>query len=97
GLVLRASVPVGALAGRDGGMLMAPLPVGVENPPTRRRLIGEATRARKEHADQGTAGIVSMPAALAKVGVRWARHAASSHINLYVTDVPGPAHPLYLA
>src|SRR6185437_13058465 len=42
------------------------------------------------------AGIVVMPAGLARLGVRWARHAASSHINLYVTNVPGPVHPLYL-
>ena len=96
GLVLRASVPVGALAGRDGGMMMAPLPVGIENPGTRLRLIVEATRPRKERADQGVAGIVVMPAGLARLCVRWARHAASSHINLYVTNVPGPVHPLYL-
>jgi diacylglycerol O-acyltransferase len=57
----------------------------------------EATRPRKERADQGVAGIVTMPAGLARLAVRWAGHAASSHINLYVTNVPGPAHPLYLA
>ena len=38
-----------------------------------------------------------MPAGLARLRVRWARRAAPSHINLYVTNVPGPAHPLYLA
>ena len=97
GLVLRASVPVGALSGRGGGMMMAPLPVGIENPATRLRRIVEATRPRKERADQGAAGIVSMPAGLARLGVRWARHAAPAHINLYVTNVPGPTHPLYLA
>jgi diacylglycerol O-acyltransferase len=97
GLVLRASVPVGALAGRGGGTMMAPLLVGVGDPDARPAMIVAATRPRKDRADQGVAGIVAMPASLARLGVRWARHAASSHINLYVTNVPGPAHPLYLA
>jgi hypothetical protein len=38
-----------------------------------------------------------MPASLARLGVLWARRAAASHINLYVTNVPGPAGPLFLA
>jgi WS/DGAT/MGAT family acyltransferase len=96
GLVLRASVPVGALAGREGGMLMAPLPVGVADAAERLRIIIGAVRPRKERADQGVAGVVTMPASLARLGVLWARHAASRHINLYVTNVPGPAEPLYL-
>jgi diacylglycerol O-acyltransferase / wax synthase len=95
-LVLRVSVPVGALAGREGGMLMAPLPVGVADADARLRIIIGATRPRKERADQGVAGIVTMPASVARLGVLWARHAATRHINLYVTNVPGPSGPLYL-
>ena len=34
--------------------------------------------------------MLTMPPSLARLGVLWARHAASSHINLYVTNVPGP-------
>jgi hypothetical protein len=56
-----------------------------------------ATRPRKERADQGVAGIVTLPASVVRLGVRWARHAATRHINLYVTKVPGPPGPLYLA
>jgi diacylglycerol O-acyltransferase len=97
GLVLRASVPVGARRGRSGGMIIAPLPVGIADADERLRLIIEATRGQKEHPDQGVAGIVSMPAAFARLGVLWARHAAAAHINLYVTNVPGPPRPLYLA
>ena len=97
GLVLRASMPVGARAGHAGGMVMAPLPVGLEDADARLRLIVEATRPRREHPDEGVAGIVTMPASLARLGVLWARHAASGHINLYVTNVPGPPAALYLA
>jgi diacylglycerol O-acyltransferase len=97
GLVLRASVPVAARAGRPGGMVMAPLPVGVADPEARLRTIVETTRARKRHPDAGTAVIVTLPASVARVGVLWAKHAAAGHINLYVTNVPGPAAPLYLA
>jgi WS/DGAT/MGAT family acyltransferase len=97
GLVLRASVPVGSRAGRAGGMVMAPLPVGVADADARLRMIVDATRSRKEHPDDGVAGIVVMPASLARLGVRWARHAAARHINLYVTNVPGPPGALYLA
>jgi diacylglycerol O-acyltransferase len=97
GLVLRASVPVGPLGSRQGGMFMAPLPVGTADADGRLRMIVQMTRPRKEHADQGVAGIVTMPASVARLGVRWARHAATRHINVYVTNVPGPPGPLYLA
>jgi WS/DGAT/MGAT family acyltransferase len=97
GLVLRASVPVGAKRGREGGMFMAPLPVGTADADERLRAIVRVTRPRRERADQGVAGIVTMPATLARLGVLWARHAATSHINLYVTNVPGPPGPLWLA
>src|SRR4051794_10793810 len=63
GLVLRASVPVGARAGHQGGMVMAPLPVGVADAEARFRTIVDTTRARKQHPDAGVAGIVGMPAA----------------------------------
>jgi diacylglycerol O-acyltransferase len=97
GLVLRASVPVGAEGTRQGGMFLAPLPVGIADAEARLQMIVHATRPRKERADQGVAGIVTMPASVARLGVRWARHAATRHINLYVTNVPGPPGPLYVA
>jgi diacylglycerol O-acyltransferase / wax synthase len=31
------------------------------------------------------------------LGVAWARRAAASHVNLYVTNVPGPPSALYCA
>jgi WS/DGAT/MGAT family acyltransferase len=96
-LVLRASVPVGAKDGSAGGMLVAPLPVGIDNSEERLRLICAQTRRRKQHPDEGIAAMLTMPPSLARLGVLWARHAASSHINLYVTNVPGPPQPLYVA
>jgi diacylglycerol O-acyltransferase / wax synthase len=97
GLVLRASVPVGAQSGRAGGMVMAPLPVGVPDADAGLRMIVDATRSAREHADAGVAGLVTMPASIARLGILWARHAATSHINLYVTNVPGPPGALYLS
>jgi WS/DGAT C-terminal domain len=55
------------------------------------------TSRRKQHPDEGITAILTMPPSLARLGVLWARHSASSHINLYVTNVPGPPQPLYLA
>ncbi len=98
GLALRASVPVGARErGGEGGMFIAPLPVGVADEAERLRIITQATAAGKARPDQGVAGIVALPASLARLGVAWAKRSAASHINLYATNVPGPTSTLYLA
>jgi hypothetical protein len=97
GLVLRASVPVGAQHGRDGGMFIASLPVGVADEAERLQIIRQATSAGKSRPDQGVAGIVTLPPSLARLGVAWAKRRATSHINLYVTNVPGPTSALYFA
>jgi diacylglycerol O-acyltransferase / wax synthase len=97
GLVLRAAVPVGARPGNTGGMIVVPLPVGTADPAQRLEAISAETARGKQDPGEGIAGIVAMPASLARLGVAWARHAAATHINLYVTNVPGPSVPLYLA
>jgi diacylglycerol O-acyltransferase / wax synthase len=74
-----------------------PLPVGEPDPCTRLQLISAETRQRKQHADDGFAAMLTMPASLARIGVAWARRAASGHVGLYVSNVPGPPFPLYLA
>jgi WS/DGAT C-terminal domain len=60
-------------------------------------MITQATIKGKDRPDQGVAGIVALPASLARLGVVWAKRAAASHINLYVTNVPGPTSALYFA
>jgi diacylglycerol O-acyltransferase / wax synthase len=97
GRELLASVPVGARGGGGGGMFIAPLPVGIPDSAERLRIITQATATGKRRPDQGVAGIVALPASLARLGVAWAKRAASSHINLYVTNVPGPTSALYFA
>lgn len=96
-MMLRATVPVGETNGHQGGMIAVTLPVGLADPGDRLRHIVAETSRRKQSPDGGVAGIVSMPATLARLGVLWARHTAATHINLYVTNVPGPPFPLYLA
>jgi WS/DGAT/MGAT family acyltransferase len=65
GLVLRASVPVGARQGSEGGMFIARLPVGVPDEAERLKIIMQATATGKSRPDQGVAGIVALPASLA--------------------------------
>ena len=69
-LALRASVPVGARGGGSkGGMFIATLPVGVPDDAERLRIITQATTRGKGRPDQGAAGIVAVPASLARLGV----------------------------
>ena len=72
-------------------------PVGVPDEAERLKIIMQATTAGKGRPDQGVAGIVALPASLARLGVAWAKRTASTHINLYVTNVPGPTSTLYFA
>ena len=41
--------------------------------------------------------ILHLPRPLARLAVRWMRRSAHRHINMFVTNVPGPARPLWLA
>lgn len=100
GLVLRASFPVGELPGQQAGMLLVGLPVGEPDPLRRLALISTATARMKARLRTGGGDVfdvLRLPGPLARLTVRWMLRAARRHINLFVTDVPGPARPLWLA
>ena len=40
---------------------------------------------------------MALPPSLARLGVAWAKRRATTHINLYVSNVPGPTSALYFA
>ena len=104
GLELRVSVPVGAPGGsRNAGgstPMVLPLPVGDPDPASRLASVVAITRAAKAGRDRGYRGLLAsplVPTGLLRLGVRWLRRHGGSRVNLYVTNVPGPARPLWLA
>ena len=101
GLVLRASVP--AATGQPGqvnGVLLAELPVGEPDRLRRLALINRTTTTRKEQIRAGATGlsdVLRMPRPLARLGMGWMRRFGSRRVNLFVSNVPGPGTPLWLA
>ena len=100
-LVLRASIPVGAgSAGQPDGMLLVGLPAGEADPLRCLAAIHGRTTQLKSRLRGGggdVLDVLQLPLPVAKLAVRWMRHIASGRINLFVTNVPGPARPLWLA
>lgn len=97
--VLPASVPV-ALAerGRSGnavGVMLVPLPTGEADVATRLRRIAELTRERKADARSRGSFELTRTRLGARLFMRMARH--QRLIAMFVTNVPGPRHPLALA
>jgi diacylglycerol O-acyltransferase / wax synthase len=104
GLELRVSVPVGApgRARNAGGStpMVLPLPVGPLDPADRLASVAAVTRAAKAARDRGYPGVLAsplLPTSLLRLGIRWLRRHGGSKVNLYVTNVPGPPRPLWLA
>jgi WS/DGAT/MGAT family acyltransferase len=101
GLVLRASVPVGArAAGQPDGMLLVGLPVGEPEPLRCLAAIHRTTaqlKARLRAGGGDVLDVLHLPLPAARLAVRWMRRIAGGRINLFVTDVPGPEQPLWLA
>jgi WS/DGAT/MGAT family acyltransferase len=99
-VTLRASVPVSlnptdAYLGNRTGLMLASLPLAERDPRQCLARIAAATRLEKQRARQaGTPAFMNTA-----LGTRLARplFAHQRLINLFVTNVPGPAHRLRLA
>jgi WS/DGAT/MGAT family acyltransferase len=100
-LTLRTSVPAATGAGHQAsGIMLVDLPIG-EPDPLRRLAAIHATTARAKRRLFAGAGdvteVVHLPIPLARLGMRWMRRFGGTRVNLFVTDVPGPPAPLWLA
>ncbi|HEY1285566.1 MAG TPA: wax ester/triacylglycerol synthase family O-acyltransferase [Solirubrobacterales bacterium] len=105
-LELRAMVPVSVRAEEERGALgnrisamMAPLPVGCEDPVERLRLISETMGDLKGSGQAVGAEILTRltdfaPPTIASQAARL--QPAQRFFNLVITNVPGPQFPLYL-
>ena len=101
GLFLRTTVPVATGdAGQAMGVMVVDLPVAEPDPLRRLAWINHATTTRKAQL-RATGGdvtdILHLPLPLVRAFVRWGRRIGSSRINLSVSNVPGPAAPLWFA
>lgn len=101
GMVLRASVP--AATGRPGqvdGIMVVDLPVGEPDAERRLALIHGITATAKSRLRAGggdVTDVLHLPVPVAHLGIRWMRRFGGSRVNLFVTNVPGPPVPLWLA
>ena len=80
--------------------MLVDLPVGEPDPLRRLAAIHAATARAKGRLYAGAGDItevVHLPIPLARVGMRWMRRFGGTRVNLFVTDVPGPTAPLWLA
>ena len=100
-LTLRTSVPAATGAGHQAsGIMLVDLPVRDPEPLPRLAAIHAITERAKRRLYAGAGDItevVHLPIPLARVGMRWMRRFGGTRVNLFVTDVPGPTAPLWLA
>ncbi|GAA4698937.1 hypothetical protein GCM10023215_41720 [Pseudonocardia yuanmonensis] len=98
---LRASVPVGSRgSGQPTGILLVDLPVAEPDPLRRLADIRDSTARLKGRLRSGGGDVLvvlHLPLPLARRAVRWMRRVGGRRINLFVTNVPGPTGPLWLA
>jgi len=102
GLVLRVMVPIslhreqpGQARGNQDAMMLVPLPLGEPDPVRRLDLIAAETAARKQQARPQVGSGIFRFVAVQRAWYRFLAHQRS--VNLFVTNVPGPPVPLYLA
>jgi WS/DGAT/MGAT family acyltransferase len=100
-LVLRTSVPAATGAGHQAsGIMLVDLPVAEPDPLRRVAAIRAATARSKQRLYSGAGDVtevVHLAIPLARLGMRWLRRFGGTRVNLFVTDVPGPSSPLWLA
>ena len=100
-LTLRTSVPAATRQGRQAsGILLVDLPVSETDPLRRLEAVHRATAEQKRSLTAGAPDITDvmhLPLPLARLGMRWLRRFGGTRVNLFVTDVPGPPAPLWLA
>jgi WS/DGAT/MGAT family acyltransferase len=102
GLALRTSIPVASPRGLHnvaGSPIVIDLPIDVA-PLEALRLIAAQTNAAKTSWDRHRSGFANSelaPRFLVRLSMVWLRRRGRDHINLYVTNVPGPGEPLNLA
>jgi WS/DGAT/MGAT family acyltransferase len=100
-LRLRSSVPAATgVGGQASGIMLVDLPVAESDPLRRLALINRTTVAAKRRLYAGApviTDVLHLPVPLARLGMRWMRRFGGTRVNLFVTDVPGPPAPLWLA
>jgi WS/DGAT/MGAT family acyltransferase len=100
-LRLRTSVPASTGAGgQASGILLVDLPMAESDPLRRLMRIHATTATAKQRLYAGApdvTDVLHLPVPLARVGMRWMRRFGGTRVSLFVTDVPGPPTPLWLA
>jgi WS/DGAT/MGAT family acyltransferase len=100
-LRLRTSVPAATgLGGQATGIMLVDLPVAEPDPLRALTWINVATTTAKRRLYAGApdvTDVLHLPVPLARVGMKWMRRFGGTRVNLFVTDVPGPPTPLWLA
>jgi WS/DGAT/MGAT family acyltransferase len=101
GVVLRAFVPVslhdeqlGQARGNQSSVMIALLPIGEADPVRQLEVIATATAEQKKHSH--SPALNAFPNSLVQ-RMAWRLAAHQRHMNVSVTNVPGPTSPLYLA
>ncbi|GAA2208881.1 wax ester/triacylglycerol synthase family O-acyltransferase [Nonomuraea monospora] len=98
GHTLRVSVPVAAAPGMRNAGGSAPLMISLplDEPDPLRALAQVTARTRAAKASRADTPSWQPPRLVMRLMMSWVRRHGAERVNLYVTNVPGPAAPLWL-